>query len=335
MGTLTLSPRHTSVHDKELVSLALSLSFFTTPPHAPPNGTRVHSRLYRPPVNTQKESMHFSTTTTLVLSALSLASFASAGHSKHEHRAVIARRSASANYDWSSMSPADARSGEEWDAAVAHFNSNDSGFTASSSSSSSDDDWECDDDTSADDSGSDSSYQAASSSSSAEASTTTDSGNADSGNFIKKESSSFSSPTSESTSASGNNNNGGNGSGTSSSSTSSSAAAAQTSSGFSNSGTYSGSATFFYQNGNPGHCGNYNDDSTPLVALQTSMYGDGSHCGDKVCITRTSDGKTVEAIVQDSCPSCVSTESLDLSWGAFSQIATEAEGMVDITWSFC
>merc|ERR1711939_40705 len=124
MGTLTLSPRHTSVHDKELVSLALSLSFFTTPPHAPPNGTRVHSRLYRPPVNTQKESMHFSTTTTLVLSALSLASFASAGHSKHEHRAVIARRSAaanphaavarrsaSANYDWSSMSPADARSG--------------------------------------------------------------------------------------------------------------------------------------------------------------------------------------------------------------------------------
>merc|ERR1711939_24026 len=349
MGTLTLSPRHTSVHDKELVSLALSLSFFTTPPHAPPNGTRVHSRLYRPPVNTQKESMHFSTTTTLVLSALSLASFASAGHSKHEHRAVIARRSAaanphaavarrsaSANYDWSSMSPADARSGEEWDAAVAHFDSNDSGSTASSSSSSSDDDWECDDDTSADDSGSDSSYQAASSSSSAEASTTTDSGNADSGNFIKKESSSFSSPTSESTSASGNNNNGGgNGSGTSSSSTSSSAAAAQTSSGFSNSGTYSGSATFFYQNGNPGHCGNYNDDSTPLVALQTSMYGDGSHCGDKVCITRTSDGKTVEAIVQDSCPSCVSTESLDLSWGAFSQIATEAEGMVDITWSFC
>merc|ERR1711939_159408 len=293
---LTLSPRHTSVHDKELVSLALSLSFFTTPPHAPPNGTRVHSRLYRPPVNTQKESMHFSTTTTLVLSALSLASFASAGHSKHEHRAVIARRSAaanphaavarrsaSANYDWSSMSPADARSGEEWDAAVAHFNSNDSGSTASSSSSSSDDDWECDDDTSADDSGSDSSYQAASSSSSAEASTTTDSGNADSGNFIKKESSSFSSPTSESTSASG----------------------------------------------------NYNNDSTPLVALQTSMYGDGSHCGDKVCITRTSDGKTVEAIVQDSCPSCVSTESLDLSWGAFSQIATEAEGMVDITWSFC
>merc|ERR1712230_349380 len=326
MGTLTLSPRHTSVHDKEMVSLALSLSFFTTPPHAPPNGTRVHSRLYRPPVNTQKESMHFSTTTTLVLSALSLASFASAGHSKHEHRAVIARRSAaanphaavarrsaSANYDWSSMSPADARSGEEWDAAVAHFNSNDSGSTASSSSSSSDDDWECDDDTSADDSGSDSSYQAASSSSSAEASTTTDSGNADSGNFIKKESSSFSSPTSESTSASGNNNNnGGNGSGTS-----------------------SGSATFFYQNGNPGHCGNYNDDSTPLVALQTSMYGDGSHCGDKVCITRTSDDKTVEAIVQDSCPSCVSTESLDLSWGAFSQIATEAEGMVDITWSFC
>merc|ERR1711939_1160200 len=92
---LTLSPRHTSVHDKELVSLALSLSFFTTPPHAPPNGTRVHSRLYRPPVNTQKESMHFSTTTTLVLSALSVASFNS-----NDSGSTASSSSSSSDDDW-------------------------------------------------------------------------------------------------------------------------------------------------------------------------------------------------------------------------------------------
>ena len=84
-----------------------------------------------------------------------------------------------------------------------------------------------------------------------------------------------------------------------------------------------------------GHCGNYNQDSLPLVALPTNTYAGGSHCGQTVCITRVSTGKTIKALVQDSCPTCVNDACLDLSVGAFTQIASESEGMVDITWSFC
>lgn len=65
------------------------------------------------------------------------------------------------------------------------------------------------------------------------------------------------------------------------------------------------------------------------------MYAGGSHCGQHVCIKRTDTGASVRALVQDSCPTCVSSTSLDLSWGAFSQIATASEGMVPISWGWC
>ncbi|GAA5828138.1 hypothetical protein JCM11251_002609 [Rhodosporidiobolus azoricus] len=107
---------------------------------------------------------------------------------------------------------------------------------------------------------------------------------------------------------------------------------AQSYSSSSGSGTYSGHATYFYQNGNPGACGNYNSDSTYLVALQSSMYAGGSHCGKMITINRG--GKSIQAKVQDECPSCTSTQSIDLSVGAFTAIASESEGQVDITWSW-
>lgn len=64
------------------------------------------------------------------------------------------------------------------------------------------------------------------------------------------------------------------------------------------------------------------------------MYANGAHCGKAVIITRVSDGRKVRAIVQDSCPTCVTGTSLDLSVAAFKAIATESEGMVDITWQW-
>merc|ERR1712093_762127 len=73
----------------------------------------------------------------------------------------------------------------------------------------------------------------------------------------------------------------------------------------------SGQATFFYQNGNPGACGNYNKDSAKVVALDYRMYSNGDHCG------KTVNGKSVVATVADMCPSCASSGSLDLSTGAF------------------
>ncbi|GAA5938942.1 hypothetical protein JCM1841_002612 [Sporobolomyces salmonicolor] len=98
--------------------------------------------------------------------------------------------------------------------------------------------------------------------------------------------------------------------------------------------TYTGVATFFYQEGAAGACGNVNSDSTPLVALQTAMYGSGQYCGKTVEITNTANGKSVTATVQDECPGCSSATSLDLSTGAFDQIGDEATGVLPITWHF-
>lgn len=68
------------------------------------------------------------------------------------------------------------------------------------------------------------------------------------------------------------------------------------------------------QEGAAGACGNVNDDSTPLVALPSNMYADGKHCGKHVLIKNTANGKTVVAKVQDMCPGCPSSTSLDVSF---------------------
>ena len=61
------------------------------------------------------------------------------------------------------------------------------------------------------------------------------------------------------------------------------------------------SATYFFQNGNPGACGNYNSDSTPLVAIdQAQWYASGSGsfgqqsslCGKWLTITNKNNGKS-------------------------------------------
>ncbi|KAG7580148.1 hypothetical protein FFLO_00119 [Filobasidium floriforme] len=98
-----------------------------------------------------------------------------------------------------------------------------------------------------------------------------------------------------------------------------------------------GEATYFLQNGNPGACGQYNSDSTPLVALPAQYWNNGgsspsSHCGSYIQVTRGD--RSVNAVVADLCPSCVGADSIDLSVGAFNQIASESEGMVSISWKF-
>ena len=62
-----------------------------------------------------------------------------------------------------------------------------------------------------------------------------------------------------------------------------------------------GQATFFYQNGNPGACGQYHSDSTPLVALPAWAwnYNGGSspsqYCGQYIQVTRGD--RSVNALV--------------------------------------
>lgn len=90
----------------------------------------------------------------------------------------------------------------------------------------------------------------------------------------------------------------------------------------------SGQATYFYQNGSPGSCGQWNDDSRPIVAVNSAQMND-AMCGQTVWIQ--GNGKTIEATVADTCPTCESG-SLDLSVGAFQQLSGLDAGVVPITW---
>ncbi|KAI0709271.1 RlpA-like double-psi beta-barrel-protein domain-containing protein-containing protein [Earliella scabrosa] len=110
-------------------------------------------------------------------------------------------------------------------------------------------------------------------------------------------------------------------------------------SGSGSSGNFKGGhATFYYQGGQAGACGKVNPDSAYIAALQTERYGNlgakSSNCGRRIKLTNTNNGKSVEVVVADACPSCGDKNDLDLSVDAFKQIAKEEEGYVPIEWSF-
>jgi hypothetical protein len=114
---------------------------------------------------------------------------------------------------------------------------------------------------------------------------------------------------------------------------------ASNNSGSSNSGVITGGfATFFTQNGVAGACGTVHKDSDFVAAMDYRRYGNlsvkSALCGKQVKITNPANGKSVTVTVADACPTCKNSNSIDLSVGAFKQIATEEQGMVGINWSF-
>ncbi|KZV72789.1 barwin-like endoglucanase [Peniophora sp. CONT] len=85
-----------------------------------------------------------------------------------------------------------------------------------------------------------------------------------------------------------------------------------------------GSATFYFQGGAAGSCGNVNPDSALIVAVQAQSYN-AANCGRQVRVTNTQNGRSVVATIADRCPTCQNNpNSLDLSQGAFDAIADEA-----------
>jgi len=100
------------------------------------------------------------------------------------------------------------------------------------------------------------------------------------------------------------------------------------------SATYTGTATFFYQNGVAGACGNVNSDDAKVVALDSAIYNNGEYCGKTVVLTNTDTGESVTATVADECPSCESAYSVDLSVGAFTALASESAGVFPLSWYF-
>ena len=128
-----------------------------------------------------------------------------------------------------------------------------------------------------------------------------------------------------------------------------------------------GHATFYSQNGLPGDCGVFHPDSSFIAALRTSIsfasgvtsqqiatadhcdylililaesarYGPSSqaspNCGRSITLTNTNNAKSVTVTVADLCVTCSNMNDLDLSIGAFLQIATLADGDVPIVWHY-
>jgi rare lipoprotein A (peptidoglycan hydrolase) len=72
-----------------------------------------------------------------------------------------------------------------------------------------------------------------------------------------------------------------------------------------------------------------------IAAIDQDRYGSSGNksplCGKKVHIVNKSNGKSVVVTIADDCPTCKNGNSIDLSEGAFKQIATEAQGEVEST----
>ncbi|SCZ91954.1 BZ3500_MvSof-1268-A1-R1_Chr5-3g08243 [Microbotryum saponariae] len=98
---------------------------------------------------------------------------------------------------------------------------------------------------------------------------------------------------------------------------------------------YNGTATYFEQKGIAGNCGQVNLDSSPLVALTTKMYGAGQNCGREVRICATDTSKCVDAVVADSCPTCLDAQDLDLSVAAFKALGHSlSDGVISMVWNY-
>lgn len=96
-----------------------------------------------------------------------------------------------------------------------------------------------------------------------------------------------------------------------------------------------GHVTWFTQNGNAGACGDKHSDNDFVAALDYRTYGNtgakSKYCGQKIRVSWQ--GKSVDVIVADACPSCENSASVDLSVAAFKALAPLDVGELnDISW---
>jgi len=117
-------------------------------------------------------------------------------------------------------------------------------------------------------------------------------------------------------------------------SVSASASAASASSGTISGQTFTGTATWYTQNGVAGACGTVAQDSDHVVALFTSDYDSGSNCGRQVMLTNTDTGASTTATVRDECPTCVSSGNIDLSVGTFTSLGDQSQGVLNVQWGY-
>lgn len=95
---------------------------------------------------------------------------------------------------------------------------------------------------------------------------------------------------------------------------------------------FGGRATF-YATG-LGACGDWNNDSDYIVALNSAQYGSGypgPQCGKQIEIS--ANGKTAIATIKDECPTC-NYGDLDMSPSLFNVFSTPDAGVFQMTWDW-
>ncbi|KAG8876715.1 hypothetical protein FRB98_007087 [Tulasnella sp. 332] len=93
--------------------------------------------------------------------------------------------------------------------------------------------------------------------------------------------------------------------------------------------TFTGKATYYFQSGVAGACGQVNPDTALIGAMNAAQYP--GTCGESVVVTNTQNGKFVTIRIEDLCPGCAAN-SLDLSVAGFGAIGAEADGVLPIVW---
>lgn len=116
-----------------------------------------------------------------------------------------------------------------------------------------------------------------------------------------------------------------------------SAASGSSSGSSSSGGDHSGDGTYY--DVGLGACGIDNTNSEYVCAISHELFdavstgnpNNNPLCGKKLTATRN--GKSVTVTVTDRCPGC-SRDSIDFSPAAFNQLGSEAEGRIEINWSW-
>ncbi|KAJ7486996.1 RlpA-like double-psi beta-barrel-protein domain-containing protein-containing protein, partial [Mycena latifolia] len=83
--------------------------------------------------------------------------------------------------------------------------------------------------------------------------------------------------------------------------------------------------------GGLGACGNPIQDTDLAVALSPDTFNAGAECGRSINVQFN--GASLTATVVDLCPGC-GPGGLDLTAGAFAQIADPAVGRIEVQWDF-
>ncbi|KAJ3162213.1 hypothetical protein HK101_000756 [Irineochytrium annulatum] len=103
---------------------------------------------------------------------------------------------------------------------------------------------------------------------------------------------------------------------------------------------YTGRGTYYTPDNGIGACGeslgNYDMIAAISMATFNSLGDNYSNptCHKRVTVTNQANGKSLEVKIMDSCEAC-ENGSLDLSYGAFQQIADLELGVIDIKWNWC